>query len=528
MTIYSFSQDNRIISIPTPPIEVGFGEHQFTDGQILAYKVHSIVCAVLYGLVAAGAIVLSVSTSAFFIPVALLFIFLAVRSSLYARGYANVAPSTENLFNKGQIDLLPRMGELDNDDYSGIATRDSTDGYQWKMELIRIAEKSIVMSGCYCGGKPFDEMLDLIGDRMKANQELTVSLIFSTSYLTKENENRIDLLRKTYPERFKAVDHVEVFPTAMHGLSITANHTKVLIIDYGQYFMIGGSGVVGTWTNHPAGTTPIGVNKQNLVGIVGPSGFRDMDFVFHSPKPFGMGARLYAEMEKLIFRMSPQELGSARSIPFHQTKKTPFHFEKNKTKDLKIAYFATGPEQKKNPYHEEIVNEVRNAKKSIVISNMYFHPSQELQQALIDASNRGVKIQVICNSFNLSSPYLHYTFVELSKYYMRALYEGRVKPNVEIYEYDLSDVTLHKKVFVFDEERVLTGSANIGYKSLEGKGDYELNLAIHSKEFAASVMESMKEDMRIATMVPLESAPSISLQTRVLSTLQFPLKYVAF
>lgn len=525
--------------------QTGFAEHplrtkrELADFQSSSFYSHFAKAALLTLLAVAAValpILLSASTAAALLSsaVCLASVILGVIQVLKTIGSLNSVPSMDKLFSKETLELLPKLGEMSFQNYSGIPIRDSVEAHQWKMELVRTAQKSIVMSGNYCGGRSFDAMLDLMKERLNANSELTISIISSSILLTEENQKRIDTLQKEFPKRFHCVVISETFPyisPTTQEFRLTANHAKALVIDYGHYFQIGGSGVVPNWTDHAGDKAPPKTAIRSggfLLGNFLPAAYRDMDFIFHCPGPYGAGARLHVEMTKLFERFccwtDPQRTPELRTLPFFLSGSLPlmekFHQSFLKRDQLGIALFATGPEQAQNNYLQEILTRTRAAKKRIVIQNMYFHPSKEFSQALIEAYNRGVKIQILTNDCASTAPYSHMVYTELSKYCMQSLSEGKVKPNLELYEYSVPDTTFHKKVLVFDDEMVLTGTANVGYKSLEGRGDYEVNLAVQSKEFAEVTLPYLEESMRIAKRIDPRQACSISLKTRALASFQ--------
>jgi phosphatidylserine/phosphatidylglycerophosphate/cardiolipin synthase-like enzyme len=500
------------------PYTTGFGEHPpFSKtgtflkhfGQTLLWTALAVAC-VFYSI---------------FWPLSVGLTLLAIKEGFKAAGSLYTAPSTASLF--ANLDL-PALGEFSSGNYSGIPIQDSVEAHKWKMELIRHAQKSIVMSGNFCGGKSFDEMLDLMKERLQKNGQLCISIISSSIFLTNENKARLEALKKKYPDRFECVVTPEGFPyisPTTNEFRITANHTKLLVIDYGHYFQIGGSGIEPSWTDHAGDKAPKDVGNTLL-----PGAYRDMDFVFHCPEQKSIGARFHVEILKLFARFKhwedPKKAMLPRSLEQVQglKKLEKFHQNFSKKEGLKIACYATGPEQEQNNYYQEILKQIRSAKERIVIQNMYFHPSKEMAEALKDALKRGVKVQIVTNDNAYHSPYLHMTYAELSKYEMQALTEGQIIPHLELYEYSLPNVSFHKKVLVFDNSTVLTGTANVGYKSLEGRGDYEVNVAVESDEFARATLKVLDGNLKIAKRIDPKEASSISLKTRALSTAQSLLK----
>jgi phosphatidylserine/phosphatidylglycerophosphate/cardiolipin synthase-like enzyme len=147
---------------------------------------------------------------------------------------------------------------------------------------------------------------------------------------------------------------------------------------------------------------------------------------------------------------------------------------------------------------------------------MYFHPPKRLLRALIDASNRGIGIILVTNRDSGKMPWTHALFAELSRQNWQQLYEGRVKQNVSVFEYDLDFTTLHKKIIVIDGKQIFTGSSNLGKKSLESL-DIELDLMMISEELGERVVENIIEDVSRSRLVPEKEAPVAGLSTAAIA-----------
>lgn len=119
-----------------------------------------------------------------------------------------------------------------------IATKHSLETHEWRKRLIQIANHNILISGNYCGGDSFNEILDCIYSRMRESNNLKVIVISNPKFLTSANKQKIEKLQK-YNKRFQIV----YSPDTYFGLKKVTNHTKCMVIDYGKYFIQGGSGI---------------------------------------------------------------------------------------------------------------------------------------------------------------------------------------------------------------------------------------------------------------------------------------------
>jgi hypothetical protein len=123
-----------------------------------------------------------------------------------------------------------------------MPTENSSETQFWREELIKIAEHNIVISGNYCGGESFIRLLDLIEKRLKEKPNLNVVIISSPKFLLKKEISALKKLTTANPDNFSIV----ISPDIVHlspGVKKSTNHTKVMAVDFGRYFIQGGSGI---------------------------------------------------------------------------------------------------------------------------------------------------------------------------------------------------------------------------------------------------------------------------------------------
>lgn len=501
---------------------LGFGGYVLPQGKTFpqvqtAAKIKQIAAAVFTTLLIAASCALPLL---FALPCIVLFSVLAVRAALAAAGVFKRAPPMQTLFPPETLAALPPLGALSDTPCSGFPALDGPDAHRWKLELVRAAQRSIVLSGCYCGGKPFQQLLDLVQERMGLLPDLTFTMTCSEIYMTRADKKRVAELSRKFGNRFSCVYTPEAFPTLSpeNRSRITCQHTKALVIDYGAYFMLGGTGIVAPWTEQ-TGTAPPpkhGEPFDFFIRLTGPRAFRDMDFVFRSG-PNGQGARLYTEMTQLIERMRYRKSKEIRPPEPPQPVNTQiplFDESPLKTEGLRTALYASGPEQHGNEFHEALVAAIEHAEESVAINHMYFHPTPRLLKALTEAAKRGVRITLLTNRLDLKSPLLHSGYTELSRSAASKLPEDA---NVELYEYAVPHSTLHKKAIVIDGRTTFLGSSNLGRKSLES-ADYEINLKVESAPFAAAVLQSIEADKPLCRKAGHHA--SLPLKSRLLAPLQ--------
>jgi hypothetical protein len=523
--------------LPSRVDAAGFGDYPLPEGRSFeqmqsAAKTQRIFFAIMMGIFA----VMSVAINPISLPFSLCssagFTYVMIKMIIETFGVANQAPPMNALFSQETLALIPGLTELSEVPCSGFPTMNGPDSQSWKEELIRSARKSIVLSGCYCGGRTFDRTLEIIREQMFLYPELKVHLISSDQMLTDDNKTHLAALGVDFEGRFDCLITSEVFPyvsPTTNSLTFSTNHTKAMVIDYGAYFMLGGSGIVSSWAEQEGLHTPENVEikpgcmNKLFDSIFKMRAYRDMDFVFRS-EINGAGTRLHVEMTKLMERLR-YSLSSKIAAPETdwalESPPTSARFDDMLTKvdGMKVACYATGPEQMDNSFLDEMITQVDAAEESILVNNLYFHPPEKLLNAFIRASNRGVHITILTNTNGAASPGLHALYTSRSRKFVSEIYQGKMNNKIELYEYEVESSTLHKKVMIIDRKVTLLGSTNIGQKCLESH-DYEINAKVESAAFADQVMVSMETDKAICTRVPDEEAYKTSFCVALASRAQ--------
>lgn len=130
---------------------------------------------------------------------------------------------------------------------SVVPTLHCADTQEWRKRLIRAASQQIILSGNYCGGKAFDEILALIDSRMDRIPTLKVVILGHPEFIQDISKSAESCLNKQwlwqlqlkFPERFLFIE----CPDTFYAKGKSINHAKLTLIDYGKYVCIGGSGI---------------------------------------------------------------------------------------------------------------------------------------------------------------------------------------------------------------------------------------------------------------------------------------------
>lgn len=229
----------------------------------------------------------------------------------------------------GQEELPPGICQA-------LATENCADTNRWRAELIKAARHNVLISGGYCGGDSFRKLLDLIAQRFREYPDLKVIILSSPAFINRDCDERLRELARLYPRNFSLVETPLVWHLSP-GLKKATNHAKCTVVDYGRYFILGGSCITDNWADdgldgltsgpsshaattgytvkipaHPAGPYDRQQRIQYLVDRLMAMRFRDMDFVFSSaqsePGKTPCGQQVYKEMLLLAYRWEQYNL----------------------------------------------------------------------------------------------------------------------------------------------------------------------------------------------------------------------------
>jgi len=163
--------------------------------------------------------------------------------------------------------------------------------------------------------------------------------------------------------------------------------------------------------------------------------------------------------------------------------------------------------RKKNQIYCGYINNVKNAKKSLIIIASYFLPGQKLRKALEIAAKKDVKIKIILSGvsdvpiFRLATSYL---------------YNYMHKHNIEIYEWKQS--VLHGKMAVVDDCWTTTASFNLNH--LSSHSSIELNVEVLNNDFAKKTEKHLLKIIQNGCN-KIEGATLFNLKTKILCAVSY-------
>jgi cardiolipin synthase len=131
---------------------------------------------------------------------------------------------------------------------------------------------------------------------------------------------------------------------------------------------------------------------------------------------------------------------------------------------------------------------VQHAVRSIDITMAYFAPDDRIEDALLGAAQRGVRVRLLVPGFSDFPGVLHAA---------RAHYARLLAAGIEIYEYQTA--FMHAKTMTVDGVWSTVGSANWDYKSFADND--ELNVVIVDAEFGREMTALFERDLAAARRI---------------------------
>jgi cardiolipin synthase A/B len=189
------------------------------------------------------------------------------------------------------------------------------------------------------------------------------------------------------------------------------------------------------------------------------------------------------------------------SVPFLQRMFLQDWFENTKVDLQSLFYFPEQREKGIVPHQfsategffleESFIKLIQNAKESITIGTPYFIPSKKVFERLIEALNRGVKLDVIV-------PYAadHILVQEASYRYLRRL----IKEGANIFQFN--NGFYHAKTLIIDNQICDIGTANFDKRSLFL--NKEINCYFYSADFTKRLMDIIRKDIQDSRPLVLE------------------------
>jgi cardiolipin synthase len=170
---------------------------------------------------------------------------------------------------------------------------------------------------------------------------------------------------------------------------------------------------------------------------------------------------------------------------------------------LSVQTVLSEPETSSSTARILYYHSILSARKSILIANPYFIPSDEAIEMLVNARRRGVEVKIIVPGENNDHGLL-------ARRNSSRLYGKLLEAGVEIYEYNRT--MMHQKFMVCDGVWTTVGTINFDYLSFTLND--ENNVSVYDRDFAAGFEEMFRKDLEACNRVELEEWRNRGIRVR--------------
>jgi len=154
---------------------------------------------------------------------------------------------------------------------------------------------------------------------------------------------------------------------------------------------------------------------------------------------------------------------------------------------------------------------VNSARRSIHITNPYFVIDERMQDALLNARRRNVRVMVLVPGA------IDHNIVRQAS---RRQFGKLLRAGIEIYEY--VPALLHSKTMVIDGVWATIGSTNLDNRSFAAND--ELNVIVYNRDVAQRLERVFVDDLAQSRRVTLEDWKNRGITAKLLETLALPIR----
>jgi cardiolipin synthase len=345
-----------------------------------------------------------------------------------------------------------------------------------KLAAIRSARRSIDYAEYfYADGGPAREIAEALAERCRAGVTANV-LLDGFGTLAMPGEYRA--LMQSAGCRvvsFRPFWRLAVFS---HN---KRNHRRILVVD-GRLGLTGGSGVSDKWT---------GDGRSD-------GHWRDTDVRIEGPAVRWLQSAFMENWREA----TGEVLGGDRYFPAGTPATPGTHRAQIVTSSPAFGDYAM---------YTMYLLAIASARRSILLTNPYFLPDRRMEETLLDAARRGVRIAALT-----PGKIDHDVVRSASRRGFGRLLQG----GIEIYEYQAS--LLHSKTMVVDGVWATVGSTNFDNRSFAL--NEELNVALYDPSVVARLTDVFQHDLARATRVTYEAWRARGLRTRLFELFVAPIQ----
>ena len=171
-----------------------------------------------------------------------------------------------------------------------------------------------------------------------------------------------------------------------------------------------------------------------------------------------------------------------------------------------VKIMASDPRDEGNRIYTALLAAVDQSQRSVRMTMAYFAPGPDFVQALCDAAQRGVSVEMVLPGRSDSTLVLHAG----RSYYTRLLEAG-----VQIYE--MEHAMMHAKTAVIDGVFSTVGSSNLDWRSFVANS--ELNVIVLGEDFGAEMAALFERDRAASRAITPQAWSERGLRQRTLEQL---------
>lgn len=218
-------------------------------------------------------------------------------------------------------------------------------------------------------------------------------------------------------------------------------------------------------------------------------------------------ARFTGEISKKLENIFHEDFYGSKKLYINKRKKTKILTYDN------IKIIRDVPGNIYQPVRSYVLQMIKEAKQEINIETPYFLPGYKLRKSLIDAAERGVKVNVIVP---LNSDVKLFDILRdkyFGKYFRR---------KINILQYYPSN--LHSKIIIVDDKMFMFGSSNFDYRSFRFM--YEINIAGNDLRIIEIIKNHIEESKRYSIDFNYENWKNRHFVQKVLEIILTPLRHL--
>ena len=340
------------------------------------------------------------------------------------------------------------------------------------LAAIESSEKTICFETfVYWRGDIAQEFAQKLAERARYGVEVLVLLDGYGSHQMEEGLTDLMVESGVIVERFR--------PLSWHHLRRINHrtHRKLLIVD-GSLAFTGGVGIADEWSG----------SAQD------PDHWRDNHYRIRGPA--------VAEVQRVFF------LNWARlSHPSPERADPHFYPDLTLAGDAQLEIVAASPDEGPSRIHAQFLNAISQATATVHLATAYFMPGERLIRALLDASSRGVAVEILVCGPHIDSRIVR----QASRHHWGRLLQAGIR----IFEYQ--PTLFHVKSLIIDQKRTIIGSANFDSRSCQINA--EVNVAVRCESFAREHVNQFSEDCDHAREVVFSDWTRRPISTKVLGFL---------